>query len=408
MPRKSAKRKHDLPVSPFERMAKEKKLEWLTTKWKEHVKNKRRHASVEILEKFLDTLEVFNPSKPNGWNGLRKLINLAITSYQRKPLLPACTLALKAWSKKKMRAQSEESLNEPSQAKAFSEAQLVPFWKELWASKSKVAKQAAVIASICFYTGARTLEVASLFAEDLEYEQKEEVLFISMPLRVSKTNVAKERRERLTLSIFPTTPIPILSWLKSKHILNGKKKGKIFSVTTSNCNYHYRRVALLLKWPIAPSGHSFRVSYILEAIKGGATDEQIIENCRWKSGEMLSVYRSAQLQLTRFGAPFQVAHSMRVNADNERGITEPVVNLVNRLPVPDLVRPLAQLTLDVSPIQDQRIDLTKEKPLIQTKIKVIPLGKTSTVPKIEQKRQLENKENKRKSVEYAYTAKKFS
>jgi hypothetical protein len=408
MPRKSAK-KNDLPVSPFERMGKEKKLDWITIKWKEHLKGKRSQAGEKNLEAFLNTLEVFNPSKPKGWNGLKKLINLAISSYQRKPLLPACGLKLKAWTKQKMKAQSEESLSEPAQAKGFSESQLIPFWKELWASKIKRSKQAAVISAVCFYTGARTLEVASLFIQDLEFEQKEEVLFISMPLRVSKTNIAKERRERLTLSIFPTTPIPLLSWLRSTHVMNGRKTGKLFSTTTSSCNYHYRRVALKLEWPIAPSGHSFRVSYILEAIKGGASDEQIIENCRWRSGEMLSVYRSAQLQLTRFGAPFQVALSMRRTADNERG--EPKQeNLVNRMPVQDLTRPMAQLTLDMpKPKKVEKIDLTREKPLVQTKIKVVPLGTLSAkIQSKPKKSEAEIKEEDRKTVEYSFTAQKFS
>jgi len=114
-----------------------------------------------------------------------------------------------------------------------------------------------------------------------------------MPLRVSKTNIAKEKRERLTLTVFPTTPIPIMSWLQSTAIINGKEKGRMFNINTRSCNYHYGVAAHKLGWEVAPSGHSFRVSYVCEAIKAGASDEMIIENCRWSSGAMLSVYRTS-------------------------------------------------------------------------------------------------------------------
>ena len=83
MPRKSAK-KNELPVSPFERMSKEKKLEWITTKWKEHIKGKRTQANLVKLEKFLETLEMFNPSKPNTY--LHSLYNI-VNPSKKKPLV---------------------------------------------------------------------------------------------------------------------------------------------------------------------------------------------------------------------------------------------------------------------------------------------------------------------------------
>jgi len=127
MPKKS-KMPKALPTSPFERMSKEKKLEWLTEKWKVHIKNKRVQATEERLEPFLAALEIYNPSKPKSWKGLGTLINLAISTHQKKPLLPACLLQVKAWAKRKTRAQAEESLNEPTQAPAFTEKQLTTFW----------------------------------------------------------------------------------------------------------------------------------------------------------------------------------------------------------------------------------------------------------------------------------------
>ncbi|CAG5101464.1 Oidioi.mRNA.OKI2018_I69.YSR.g17114.t1.cds [Oikopleura dioica] len=56
----------------------------------------------------------------------------------------------------------------------------------MWRSDNNKAKQATVVAGLSFYTGARTIEICSLYIEDLEVTQSDEALFISMPLRFSK------------------------------------------------------------------------------------------------------------------------------------------------------------------------------------------------------------------------------
>jgi hypothetical protein len=76
-------------------------------------------------------------------------------------------------------------------------------WFKQWTNLS--FKQSAVIAYIFAHTGSRANEVVNLFIEDLEWREDDGFKFLRLPLRSSKGNAFKTRREALVQS-FPKFP----------------------------------------------------------------------------------------------------------------------------------------------------------------------------------------------------------
>lgn len=141
----------------------------------------------------------------------------------------------------------------------------------------------------------------SLNIEDIKIRENSSNFLIKMPLRQSKSNKYKERREAITLPITKNGLKPILAWIS--FLVGDRTSGRLFNnLDTNKVNYHYKRTAPKQDWRIHPTGHSMRVSYVVNAIIAGVPDEHIISCCRWASPAMLEVYKNAQLQDTIYGS----------------------------------------------------------------------------------------------------------
>ncbi len=60
---------------------------------------------------------------------------------------------------------------------------------------------------------------------------------------------------------------------------------------TVKMNYFYASQARDLNWKVFPTGHSMRVSMVIECIKNGVPEEHIINLCRWQNDHMLQLHK---------------------------------------------------------------------------------------------------------------------
>lgn len=199
---------------------------------------------------------------------------------------------------------TEESLFNPSQAPVFGLNKMLELWSLLGQRRLLIHLQVAVISYICYWTGARTKEICDLKIQDISFRKQLETVFLNMPLRSSKSNRNKERRENIILPITKRSPWPILNNLLT--LLGDRKTGRIFpSLNTDKVNYHYRSAAKTLNWPIKPTGHSMRISFVINSIIAGAPDSCIIACCRWQTPGMLELYKNSVLQDTIYGSAYK-------------------------------------------------------------------------------------------------------
>ncbi|CAG5101545.1 Oidioi.mRNA.OKI2018_I69.YSR.g17195.t1.cds [Oikopleura dioica] len=330
------------------------------------------------MQSFLESLKLKNPSTPQGWEKLRSFLQNAVTEKEGKPLLHPAKQFLKTWTTRRMRAQSEESLYEPHQANVFKLKKLLPFWRRLYMG-SEIEKMVAIVSILAFHTAGRTAEILSLRIEDMTFTQKEEALYIIMPLRTSKSNASKRRRESLSLPVLPTFPVNIKLWLAK--LIDGRKQGKLFAapslkrgLTTSTVNYYYRKAAAQLDWEECPSGHSMRVSYVIAACEAGVEDSLIISVCRWKSPEMLEIYRSYHLLESEYGAHYLIAARVQQKREEDEGAIPSLPNLANA----KIKRPeKRKFDADVVIIEPENQDTSQK--LVQTTLKMQPRLVTTAV-----------------------------
>ncbi|CBY14678.1 unnamed protein product, partial [Oikopleura dioica] len=87
----------------------------------------------------------------------------------------------------------------------------------------------------------------------------------------------------------------------------GRKAGKLFLNTNSaKARNHYKIAAKALNWAEAPTCHSLRAHYVVQALKAGANESDIVAVCRWKDEAMLNTYRMRQLECTKAGPAFKI------------------------------------------------------------------------------------------------------
>ena len=161
---------------------------------------------------------------------------------------------------------------------------------------------------MAYISGARVGEICDLEIEDMEWKDDEEVPFIRLPLRTSKTNVAKTERESITIPILADAMFPVKKWMEKA--IGKRKTGKITGgITTRRINDTLVRAARDLGWKKKPSGHSFRISFVINAVKSGCAEQDIVTVCRWKTPTMINVYKANQLENTTHGAIYKISKS---------------------------------------------------------------------------------------------------
>jgi hypothetical protein len=137
-------------------------------------------------------------------------------------------------------------------------------------------------------SGARCGEVTGIFIEDMEEQVHNGVTFLRMPLRSSKSNTFKDRREALILPLAGESAETTRHWIKV--IKGGRASGKLFqNSTTAKVRSHFQTAQKAFGWKRAPTGHSLRIHFVVTALESGASEQDIQNICRWKSGDMINV-----------------------------------------------------------------------------------------------------------------------
>ena len=183
----------------------EARCEWLKDKI-DNLQENNEKASAEV---FLENLKLFNPTKPILWRRIAASLRKIWKAKFNSSFDADTATVIHKWGELRMKAQSCESLYEPGQAPSFSRAEMTPFWKAAYESDKCNKTVGAIVSYICFATGARTGEITGLFIEDLRWKESEGLPFLQMPLRTSKGNPGKERREVITMPITGNAPVDI-------------------------------------------------------------------------------------------------------------------------------------------------------------------------------------------------------
>jgi hypothetical protein len=285
-----------------------KRLAWIQSQWRLFQEEEKvERVTGEIMERFLASLILVNVRRPDVYTVWSGCIRRAVEEEVQLPLTSQVQLVIKRWASAHAREKAGGQLYEPTQAVAISQENLNiligHLWFKQWTNLS--FKQSAVIAYICAHTGARANEVVNLFIEDMEWREDDGFKFLRLPLRSSKGNAFKTRREALVLPTPPESEASFQHWMKV--IINGRKAGKIFRKTSSSkLRDHFKIAAKALGWSVSPSAHSLRSHFVVEALRAGASESDIVAVCRWKDEAMLNTYRLRQIECTKQGPAFKI------------------------------------------------------------------------------------------------------
>lgn len=129
-------------------------------------------------------------------------------------------------------------------------------------------------------------------------------------------------------------------------------------MTTRKMNHHYEANAKKLGWEIIPTGHSMRISFVINAVRSGSSDEDIITVCRWADGSMLRYYKNHKLENTVFGSAY------KINSNNQKVKSEktPEKPMSERAPEEPQSDPII--------IEDNSQEERTKRPKIETTIKL--------------------------------------
>jgi integrase len=369
-------------------------MRWIQHQWS-MLQDEREITKVngELVTYFLSTLilpEIKRPDLFTTWSGS---IKRAIEEEINLPLTSHVSLCIKRWASEQARKVASGKLYEPDQAVAIEPKNLQKLITLLWFRKWKNLsfKQSALAAYMCAHTGARCNEIVNLHIEDIEWKQDAEYTFLRLPLRVSKSNTFKTRREALVLPVPPASESPFRHWFKV--IVKERKQGKMFlNTNTAKVRSHYKIAAKALNWEVSPTCHSLRAHFCVQALKAGASEADIITCCRWKDGQMLNTYRLRQIECTTAGPAFRVFQS-KLNAGvniqlatnpNQIPETPPTVSKIEVVDISD-----EEENLQAPPAKKQLVQsqITFQKRLVSTATQTdqVQFKETAVVPTLSPK-----------------------
>ena len=144
---------------------------------------------------------------------------------------------------------------------------------------------------------------------DLEYEDNKNGRWLSIPLKVSKTNPRSLKTEQITMKIKKGTIWDVelkLNYLKKLKPL--KKSNRIFdNRTTKSFVYFMEKSRKLLGFKTPISAHSGRNSVVERLLNYGVDSDNICIALNWTRGsEMLFRYRNKLIEKSEKGAQFQL------------------------------------------------------------------------------------------------------
>ena len=222
--------------------------------------------------------------------------------------LPIVKQLIKKLANKIARKLFTDNYMPPKKANTFSIKSAGQIMMHLW-HLGLPEKETAIMMCFTFLCGNRVGDLQFTTWSDLEYDENKDGRWLSIPLKVSKTNPRSLKTEQITMKIKTGTIWDVEQKLKFlKHLKPLKKSNRIFDNRTTKSFVYYMeksRKFLGFKKPI--SAHSGRNSVVERMLTYGVDSDNICIALNWVRGsEMLYRYRNKLIEKSEMGAQFQL------------------------------------------------------------------------------------------------------
>ena len=205
-----------------------------------------------------------------------------------------------------------KKLHTTKRAKLFPLSQVDEIAKYLWKG-NLMSKASAIALRITFLSGCRCGDLSLVFWEDILVTNNEYGLFLSLPMRASKTNPRCLKKEFITMKIDEDSDsnwniLTLLMEYKNVLVENKKLTKTIFPTKpTKNYSYYFDKGRKKLGFSNKITGHSGRNSTIKRMLLANVNSEDICIQLHWKrDSQMIFRYRDTLMETTNVGAPFKL------------------------------------------------------------------------------------------------------
>ena len=191
--------------------------------------------------------------------------------------------------------------------------------KYLW-SLGLREKETSLMLCFNFLSGCRVNDLKYANFSDLVFEQNDSGKYVSIPLKISKTNPMSLKTEQITVLIKQNTIWDVeykLNYIKEYRLKNKLKLHRIFTInSTSGFVYQMEKGRINCGFSKKLSGHSGRNSVLKRMLLAEVSDDNICLSFNWKrDSEMLFRYRNSMIERSNRGAQFLLD-----KFDNENGL----------------------------------------------------------------------------------------
>ena len=209
-----------------------------------------------------------------------------------------------------------KKLHISKRAKLFPLGKIDKIATYLWKG-NLMSKASAIVLRITFLSGCRCGDLSLVFWDDMRLTKNTDGLFLSLPMRASKTNPRCLKKEFITMKIYETPNWNILALLieyKKLLIEEGVYTKTIFpKKPTKNYAYYFDKGRRKLGFTMKITGHSGRNSTIKRMFLAEVSSESICIQLHWKrDSQMIFRYRDTLMETTNVGAPYQL-HKFDMN-----------------------------------------------------------------------------------------------
>ena len=222
--------------------------------------------------------------------------------------LPIIKQKIKKLTNKIARKLFTDNYMPPRKANTFSIESAGQIMMHLW-HLGLPEKETSIMMCFTFLCGNRVGDLQYTTWSDLEYEDNKDGRWLSIPLKVSKTNPRSLKTEQITMKIKLGTIWDVEQKLKFlKNLKPNTKSNRIFENRTTKSFVYFMeksRKSLGFKKPI--SAHSGRNSVVERMLNYGVDSDNICIALNWVRGsEMLFRYRNKLIEKSEMGAQFQL------------------------------------------------------------------------------------------------------
>jgi hypothetical protein len=225
-------------------------------------------------------------------------------------LVPVIKQALKKEANKLARTLFTNRIFAPAKANTFSLKEIAEIINYLW-NFSIPEKQTAIMLTFTFLAGNRVGDLFYSDWSDIKIEENDSGRYLSIKLKISKTNPLSLKCESITVKLKKGTIWDIeakLLHLKQLYINNNLKSDRIFNnrSTKSFC-YYMEKARKACNFKNKLSGHSGRNSVVDRMLRAGINADNICVALNWQRGsEMLYNYRNNLIEKSIQGAQFEL------------------------------------------------------------------------------------------------------